>query len=224
MHLRKPLLVRYDLASLGASVKKQDLILRGRDIWRYQEFLPVERPENIVTLGEGYTPILPAVALGSRWGLRSLFIKDEGQMPTGSFKARGLAMAVSKAKELECGERRSPRRAMPRARWRRTARVPVWRSLCSCLRIRPKLTRRRASWPGARVYLVDGLINDCGRIVGEGKKRVGWFDVSTLKEPYRIEARRPWGWSLRAVRLAAAGLDRLPDGWRHRFDRDVEGL
>jgi len=161
----KPLLVRYDLAAIAGSVKKEDLPYRDRSIWRYQEFLPVERPENIVTLGEGYTPILPAVALGSRLGMRSLFIKDEGQLPTGSFKARGLAMAVSKAKELGV---------------RRTA-IPSAGNAAGAL----------AAY-GAR----GGLINDCGRIVGEGKKRVGWFDVSTLKEPYRIEGKKTMGLEL----------------------------
>jgi threonine synthase len=192
----KPLLVRYDLASLGASVRKQDLILRGRDIWRYQEFLPVERPENIVTLGEGYTPILPAVALGSRWGLRSLFIKDEGQMPTGSFKARGLAMAVSKAKEL--GVRRA---AIPSAgnaagalaAYGARAGLEVFVFMPQDT---PEINKKESVLAGARVYLVDGLINDCGRIVGEGKKRVGWFDVSTLKEPYRIEGKKTMGLEL----------------------------
>lgn len=192
----KPLLVRYDLASLGASVKKQDLIGRGRSIWRYQEFLPVERSENIVTLGEGYTPVIPAVSLGAKLGLRSLFIKDEGQMPTGSFKARGLAMAVSRAKEL--GVRRA---AIPSAgnaagalaAYGARAGLEVFVFMPQDT---PEINKKESVLAGARVYLVDGLINDCGRIVGEGKKRVGWFDVSTLKEPYRIEGKKTMGLEL----------------------------
>ena len=192
----KPLLVRYDLAAIAGSVKKEDLPYRDRSIWRYQEFLPVERPENIVTLGEGYTPILPAVALGSRLGMRSLFIKDEGQLPTGSFKARGLAMAVSKAKEL--GVRRT---AIPSAG--NAAGALAAYGARGGLEVfifmpqdTPEINKKESGLTGARVYLIDGLINDCGRIVGEGKKRVGWFDVSTLKEPYRIEGKKTMGLEL----------------------------
>jgi threonine synthase len=189
----KPLLVRYDLESIASSVKKEELTLRERSIWRYQEFLPVERPENIVSLGEGYTPILPAPALGIRLGLKQLLIKDEGQMPTGSFKARGLAMAVSKAKEL--GIRRvaipsAGNAAGALAAYGARAGLEVFVFMPQDT---PEINKKESALAGAHVYLVDGLINDCGRIVGEGKKRVGWFDVSTLKEPYRIEGKKTMG-------------------------------
>jgi threonine synthase len=192
----KPLLVRYDLRSIAGSVRKEHLRDRDRSIWRYQEFLPVERPENIVTLGEGYTPILPAVALGSRLGMKALFIKDEGQLPTGSFKARGLAMAVSKAKEL--GVRRA---AIPSAgnaagalaAYGARGGIEVFIFMPQDT---PEINKKESILTGAHVYLIDGLINDCGRIVGEGKKRIGWFDVSTLKEPYRIEGKKTMGLEL----------------------------
>lgn len=189
----KPLLVRYDLQGIASAVSKSDLISRSASIWRYQEFLPVAEPQNIVTFGEGWTPILQASRLGARMELHYLYIKDEGQMPTGSFKARGLAMAVSKAKEL--GVRRvaipsAGNAAGALAAYGARAGLQVYIFMPQDC---PEINKKESGLAGARVFLVDGLINDCGRIVGEGKTRAGWFDVSTLKEPYRIEGKKTMG-------------------------------
>jgi len=169
---------------------------RPRSIWRWHEMMPVEEPENVVTLGEGGTPLLRAERLGAPAGLRDLWIKDESANPTGSFKARGLSAAVSKAKEL--GEKKI---ALPTAgNAGGAAAAYAAKAGMECHVFMPADTppvfRIECERYGAKVTLVDGLIDDCGRIVAERARREGWHDVSTLKEPFRVEGKKTMGYEL----------------------------
>ncbi|MCA1573932.1 MAG: threonine synthase [Acidobacteria bacterium] len=192
----KPLLVRYDLERAGRSLTKQSLGGRRADMWRYREVLPVESDENVVTLGEGWTPLLRTERLGEKLGLRNLYIKDESQNPTQSFKARGMTAAVSMAKEL--GARKL---AVPSAGNAAGALAAYSaRAGLVCFIFMPRDTPIanvvECEQTGAHVTLMDGLITDCGAEVGRRKEAEGWFDVSTLKEPYRIEGKKTLGYEL----------------------------
>ncbi len=192
----KPLLVRYDLERAGRSLTKESLSGRRADMWRYREVLPVESDENVVTLGEGWTPLLRTERLGQKLGLRNLYIKDESQNPTQSFKARGMTAAVSMAREL--GARKL---AVPSAGNAAGALAAYSaRAGLECFIFMPRDTPRanvvECEQTGAHVTLMDGLITDCGAEVGRRKEAEGWFDVSTLKEPYRIEGKKTLGYEL----------------------------
>jgi threonine synthase len=192
----KPLLVRYDLERAGRTLTKESLSGRRADMWRYREVLPVESDENIVTLGEGWTPLIRAVHLGDKLGLGNLYIKDESQNPTQSFKARGMAAAVSMAREL--GARKL---AVPSAGNAAGALAAYSaRAGLECFIFMPRDTPSanvvECEQTGAYVTLMDGLITDCGAEVGRRKEAEGWFDVSTLKEPYRIEGKKTLGYEL----------------------------
>ncbi len=192
----KPLLVRYDLERVGRSLTKQSLSGRRDDMWRYREVLPVESDENVVTLGEGWTPLLRTERLGQKLGLRNLYIKDESQNPTQSFKARGMTAAVSMAKEL--GARKL---AVPSAGNAAGALAAYSaRAGLECFIFMPRDTPRanvvECEQTGAHVTLMDGLITECGAEVGRRKEAGKWFDVSTLKEPYRIEGKKTLGYEL----------------------------
>jgi threonine synthase len=192
----KPLLVRYDLARAGRSLTKESLAGRRADMWRYREVLPVESEDDVVTLGEGWTPLLRTDRLGQKLGLRNLYIKDESQNPTQSFKARGMTTAVSMAKEL--GARKL---AVPSAGNAAGALAAyAARAGLECFIFMPRDTPRanivECEQTGAHVTLMDGLITDCGAEVGRRKEAEGWFDVSTLKEPYRIEGKKTLGYEL----------------------------
>jgi threonine synthase len=192
----KPLLVRYDLSRLAGVVSKDQLAERPEDMWRYREFLPVRYAENIVSLGEVRTPLIECPELGRRLGARRLMIKDEGRLPTGSFKARGLVMAVSMAKELGVKRLAMPTNGNAGAAMAAYGARAGMESFIFCPDDTPAVNVGEIAAQGARVWLVNGLINDCGRIVGEGKQAMGWFDVSTLKEPYRIEGKKTMGLEL----------------------------
>jgi threonine synthase len=192
----KPLLVRYDLERAGRSLTRESLGGRRADMWRYREVLPVESDENVVTLGEGWTPLLRTERLGQKLGLRNLYIKDESQNPTQSFKARGMSTAVSMAKEL--GARKL---AVPSAGNAAGALAAYSaRAGLECFIFMPSDTPLanvvECEQTGAHVTLMDGLITDCGAEVGRRKEAEGWFDVSTLKEPYRIEGKKTLGYEL----------------------------
>ena len=192
----KPLLVRYDLKSAAASLTKESLKERGPDLWRYREVLPVEQDENIVTMGEGFTPLVHASRLGARLGLSNLYIKDEGQNPTQSFKARGMAAAVSMAKELGLKKLAVPsagNAAGALAAYAARAGLEAHIFMPSDT---PRANVIECEQTGAQVTLMDGLITDCGAEVGRRKEAEGWFDVSTLKEPYRIEGKKTMGYEL----------------------------
>jgi threonine synthase len=192
----KPLLVRYDLESVRSALTKESLAGRRADLWRYREVLPVENDENIVSLGEGWTPLLRVERLGKQLGIEQLYIKDESQNPTQSFKARGMSTAVSMAKELG-----AQKLAVPSAGNAAGALAAyAARAGLECFIFMPDDTPRanvvECEQTGAHVTLMAGLITDCGAEVARRKQVEGWFDVSTLKEPYRVEGKKTLGYEL----------------------------
>ena len=201
---QKPLLVHYDLDRVALSTPQ--LADRPASLWRYREVLPVEHTANVVSLGEGWTPLLHAQRLGRQLGLSQLYIKDEALNPTASFKARGMAVAVSMAKELGVKKLAVPSAGNAAGALAAYAARAGLEAHIFMPRDVPLANRLECQYYGARVTLVDGLITDCGRLVAEGQDRQGWFDVSTLKEPYRIEGKKTMGYEL------AEQLDwQLPD-------------
>ena len=193
----KPLLVRYDLDRLGKAVSKEALAARPEGgFWRYREFLPVRRTENVISLGEVMTPLITAEAISTRLGCGALLVKDEGRLPTGSFKARGLALAVSMARELGITRMAMPTNGNAGAAMAAYGSRAGIESFVFCPDDTPDINVGEIALQGAHTFLVNGLINDCGRIVGEGKAAMGWFDCSTLKEPYRIEGKKTMGLEL----------------------------
>jgi len=192
----KPLLVRYDLKRAAASLTKESLATRDPDLWRYREVLPVAHDENVVNLGEGFTPLIHASRLGSELGLLELYIKDEGQNPTQSFKARGMATAVSMAKELGAKKLAVPSAGNAAGALAAYAARAGLEAFIFMPRDTPRANVIECEQTGAHVTLMDGLITDCGAEVGRRKEAEGWFDVSTLKEPYRIEGKKTMGYEL----------------------------
>jgi threonine synthase len=193
----KPLLVRYDLDALGKAVSKEALAARTEGgFWRYREFLPVRRTENVISLGEVMTPLIAAQAVSARLGCAELLVKDEGRLPTGSFKARGMALAVSMAKELGISRIAMPTNGNAGAALAAYGSRAGIESYVFCPDDTPDVNVREIALQGAHTFTVNGLINDCGRIVGEGKEVLDWFDCSTLKEPYRIEGKKTMGLEL----------------------------
>src|SRR5476649_1779543 len=192
----KPLLVRYDLAGVRKGLSKEKLAVRAPDLWRYRELLPVRDPANIVSLGEVMTPIMPMPKLSKKLGGGEILIKDEGRLPTGSFKARGLVMAVSMAKALGIKHMAMPTNGNAGAALAAYASHADIKATIFCPQDTPEVNVSEIALQGAAVYRVNGLIDDCGKIVGEGKAKVGWFDTSTLKEPYRIEGKKTMGLEL----------------------------
>jgi threonine synthase len=192
----KPLLVRYDLKQVARTLTKESLKNRVSSLWRYREVLPVVREENIVTLGEGWTPLLHAKRLGAQSGLPELFIKDEGPNPTGSFKARGQAAAISMAKELGVKKVAIPTAGNAGGAMAAYAAAAGMEAYVFMPRDTPAANRIECQQLGAHVTLIDGLITDCGAEVARRKEAEGWFDVSTLKEPYRIEGKKTMGYEL----------------------------
>jgi len=189
----KPLFVRYDLERVREAVTKRELVGRVSSMWRYFELMPVRERSNIVSLGEGWTPLTEASKLGGVVGVEDLWIKDEGIIPTGSFKARGLSAAISKAKEL--GIRRV---AMPSAG--NAAGAMAAYGVRAGMEVyvfmpedAPKVNAVESEIVGAKVVLVKGLISDAGKLVREGDKEMGWFNVATLGEPYRVEGKKTMG-------------------------------
>ena len=190
----RPLLVRYDLAGVGKALTRDALEARPTDLWRWRELLPVRRAEHIVSLGEIETPLIAIPKSGGPGAI----VKDEGRLPTGSFKARGLVMAVSMARELGV-----TRIAMP-TNGNAGAALAAYAARCGietvilCPEETPEVNVREIAAQGARVYRVNGQIDECGAIVGRGAAEGRWFDFSTLKEPYRIEGKKTMGLELAA--------------------------
>ena len=192
----KPLLARYDLDAVGKIIDRGSFKGRESSMWRYRELLPVRDEQNIISLGEGYTPLIRAAKLDDRIGVKSLWIKDEAQIPTGTFKARGLSAAVSKAKELgvKCMAIPSAGNAGGAlAAYGARAGMEVYVFMPEDA---PPVNKVECWVTGAKVYLVKGLISDAGRIVSAGAKERGWFDVSTLREPYRLEGKKTMGFEV----------------------------
>ncbi|MFN3727186.1 MAG: threonine synthase [Allosphingosinicella sp.] len=192
----RPLLVRYDLEGVREALTRDALAQRPHDMWRWRELLPVRRAAHVVSLGEAATPIVSLATVGARLGLTELLAKDEGRLPTGSFKARGLAMAVSMAKELGVTKIAMPTNGNAGAALAAYGSRAGIETIVLCPDDTPEINVREIAAQGARVYRVDGLIDECGAIVGEGAKAGHWFDLSTLKEPYRIEGKKTMGLEL----------------------------
>ena len=192
----KPLLVKYDLDALGKAISKDDLKSRLPEFWRYREFLPLRKSANVVRLGEVMTPILAAPKLQVRYGCGEILIKDEGRLPTGSFKARGIALAVAMAKELGITTMAMPTNGNAGAALAAYCSAADIETYVFCPEDTPRVNIKEIAFQGAKTFLVNGYITDCGRIVGEGKQAMGWFDASTLKEPYRIEGKKTMGLEL----------------------------
>jgi threonine synthase len=193
---QKPLWVRYDLEALKKNFPKKALVGRPPTIWRYLEMLPVNDPAKIVSLTETITPILETRRLATDFGVQHLYVKDESRLPTGSFKARGMAMAISKANELGITRVAAPTAGNAGGAMAAYAARAGMEAYVFMPEDTPAINKKECYLTGAKTFLVNGLITDCGRLVGEGKKVKGWFDVSTLKEPYRIEGKKTMGLEL----------------------------
>jgi threonine synthase len=206
VHQGRPLWVRYDLDRVRKAVQVDDFKLRPSSLWRYRELLPLPDEVEPVTLGEGMTPLLPCTRLGSELGLADLYLKDESQLPTGSFKSRGMTVAVSMARHLGITCLAIPTAGNAGGALAAYAARAGMEAFVFMPEDTPRINQLEAYLAGARVFLVNGLITDCGRIVRDGAERMGWFDMSTLKEPYRLEGKKTMGLEL------AEQLDyQLPD-------------
>ena len=195
----RPLLVRYDLDKIKKEISREEISNSKIDgLWRYSPLLPVKNSEDRISLGEVITPLIKLKNSVSYNGIDkgSVLVKDEGRLPTGSFKARGLCMAVSMAKQFKLKHLAIPTNGNAGAAMAAYASQAGIKSTVFCPEDTPDINIREIQSLGAETYLVNGLINDCGKIVGEGKEEVGWFDVSTLKEPYRIEGKKTMGLEL----------------------------
>ncbi|GHH77098.1 threonine synthase [Streptomyces sulfonofaciens] len=192
-----PLLARYDLEQVRATVTKEEVAARPPSLWRYHEVLPVRSEANVITLGEGMTPLLDLPRYGSALGVPALKMKDESLIPTGSFKARGAAVGVSRAAELGVTGIAMPTNGNAGAAWSVYAARAGMRSLVAMPVDAPEITRAECVVSGAELYLVDGLIGDAGRLVAAAvAERTGYQEISTLKEPYRIEGKKTMGYEI----------------------------
>ncbi len=192
-----PLLARYDLERARASVTREEIAGRPHDLWRYHEVLPVRDPAHVTTLGEGMTPLLPLPTYGAAIGVPGLLMKDEGLIPTGTFKARGAAVGVSRARELGVKAVAMPTNGNAGAAWSVYAARAGIGSLIVMPVDAPEITRRECVVSGAELYLVDGLITHAGALVKAAvEERSGYQEASTLKEPYRIEGKKTMGYEI----------------------------
>jgi threonine synthase len=205
-HEGRPLWVRYDLDAVRSAVSRDQLSNRPATLWRYRELLPVDDDDAIISLGEGRTSLIHCARLGERMGIPRLFIKDESSLPTGSFKARGMAMAVSMARQFGVQRVAAPTAGNAGGALAAYAARAGMECFIFMPADTPVVNRYEAALYGARCFLVDGLINDCGRIVRDGADTLGWFDMSTLREPYRVEGKKTMG-----LELAEQTGWRLPD-------------
>jgi threonine synthase len=189
-----PLLARYDIERVAARVGPEQIAARPPDLWRYHELLPVSAAGRVVSLGEGMTPLLPMRALGKALGVPGLLMKDESLIPTGTFKARGAAVGVSRAAELGVRGVAMATNGNAGAAWAAYAARAGMRSLIVMPADAPEITHAECSAAGAEVYLIDGVIGDAARTVAATvPDRAGYQDVSTLKEPYRVEGKKTMG-------------------------------
>ena len=195
LHEGRPLWVRYDLEAVGAEMTKEKVSHRTNSMWRYRELLPAPWGKE-VTLGEGMSPLLACPRLGAQLGLENLWIKDESQLPTGSFKSRGLSMALSMARHFGIQRVAIPTAGNAGGATAAYAARAGIEAFVFMPEDTPVINQYEARSLGAHVFLVNGLINDCARIVREGKSAMDWFDLSTLKEPYRIEGKKTMGLEL----------------------------
>ncbi|HEV3136560.1 MAG TPA: threonine synthase, partial [Pirellulales bacterium] len=206
LHKDRPLWVRYDLDAVKRTMSKQLVASRPQNFWRYRELLPYANADEVVSLGEGMTPLIHCPRLGARYGLGELWIKDESRLPTGSFKSRGLAMAVTMAKQFGIRRLAIPTAGNAGGALAAYAARAGMEAFVFMPGDTPAINQYECHLAGAKTFLVPGLITDCGKIVREGCQRLEWFDVSTLKEPYRIEGKKTMG-----LELAEQMNWRLPD-------------
>ncbi len=189
-----PLLARYDLRAVAGLTSPREIAGRPADLWRYHELLPVREAGHVVSLGEGMTPLLAMPRLGKALGVPNLLMKDEGLMPTGTFKARGAAVGVSRAAELGVAAIAMPTNGNAGAAWAVYAARAEMRSLVVMPAAAPAIARTQCAAAGAELYLVDGLIGDAGRLIADAvARRGGYLNVATLREPYRIEGKKTMG-------------------------------
>jgi threonine synthase len=185
--------VRYDLKKVKRTFRKKALVSRRENLWRYRELLPVNKEENIVSLGEGITPLIHLKHSGPKLGVNHLYLKDEGLIPTGTFKARGAAVGVSRAKELGIKVLAMPTNGNAGGSWAAYCAKAGIKAIIVMPQDAPMINRKEVAITGAELYLVNGLISDAGKIVGRAIAEYGWYDASTLKEPYRIEGKKTMG-------------------------------
>jgi threonine synthase len=183
-------LVRYDLKKIKANFSKNKLSDRPYNLWRYKEFLPIKNEANIVSLGEVITPLIALKKIGEKFGFKRLLLKDEGLNPGGSFKSRGAALGVSRAKELGVSALAMPTNGNAGAAWALYCAKAGVQATIVMPKEAPYITRAECAVSGAKLYLIDGLISDAGRVVAKAIDRYGFYDASTLKEPYRIEGKK----------------------------------
>jgi len=192
-----PLLARYDLERVAASVTREEIACRAPTLWRYHELLPVRSADRVVSLGEGMTPLLKLPRMGRQLGVPGLCMKDEGLLPTGTFKARGAAVGVSRAAELGVAGVALPTNGNAGAAWAVYAARAGIRSLIAMPLGAPSITRAECQISGAELYLVDGLIGDAGKLITASvHEREGYQNVSTLMEPYRVEGKKTMGYEI----------------------------
>jgi threonine synthase len=189
----KPLLARYNLEAVKDTFSRIDLVVRDASMWRYWELLPIKEIKNKISLGEGWTPLIKVTKLGESIGLPNLWVKDEGIIPTGSFKSRGLSMAVSKAKELGIKRIALPSAGNAAGAMTAYGAKAGMESFVFMPFDAPDVNKIECQIVGSKVILVKGLITDCGKFVADGIKEMGWFPMSTLKEPYRVEGKKTMG-------------------------------
>ena len=206
LHKDRPLWVRYDLAAVKRAVSRDEIAAREATLWKYRELLPYADSKNVVSLGETMTPLVACPRLGARFGLTNLWVKDESRLPTGSFKSRGLAMAVTMAAQFGLRRLAIPTAGNAGGALAAYAARAGIEAFVFMPDDTPAINQYECHLAGAKTFLVPGLITDCGRIVREGRERMGWFDVSTLKEPYRIEGKKTMG-----LEMAEQMNWRLPD-------------
>ncbi|MDX7875667.1 threonine synthase [Aeromonas veronii] len=223
-----PLLASYDLDALKRAWHPAALLGRPASLWRYHELLPVRDPAHVVTLGEGFTPLLRLPTLGKQIGIPDLWMKDESVIPTGSFKARGAAVGISRARELGVTHFAMPTNGNAGAAWALYGARAGLRSTIVMPQAAPAITRLETSLAGSRLYLVDGLISDAGRQVAQAVAEQSLFDASTLKEPYRIEGKKTMGLEIaeqlgwvkgalpRLVAVQASGCAPIVQAWQQR--------
>jgi len=191
-----PLLARYDLLAAAKTFTRENLAAREASLWRYTELLPLRDANKRVCFGETFTPLLPVRALGAELGLDGLFIKDEGLLPTASFKARGAAVGVSRARELGVTNFAMPTNGNAGGAWAAYGSRAGIEAYIVMPQSAPAINRLECAIAGAHVWLVDGLISDAGKIVGKAVSEYGLYDAATLKEPYRIEGKKTLGFEL----------------------------
>jgi threonine synthase len=191
-----PLLVRYDLGEAARNVSPKELEKRAADMWRYRELLPVRDAKHVLSMGEGWTPVWRAQRLGKQLGFADLWVKDEGLNPTGTFKARGAAAAISRARELGIRILAMPTAGNAGSTWA----LYCARAGMEAVVVMPSdaepLAMRECVLAGARTYLVRGLVSDAASMISRVAKRYGWFEVTTLKEPYRLEGKKTMGYEI----------------------------